>query len=68
MNVSENFWISFSDCAIVLIMPRYGYNNIIIIVTNVIILEFLSAWFVHPCTLLPSYLFLNELEHKNNES
>ena len=38
-------------------MPRYSYNNIII-VTNVIILEFLSARFVHPGSLLPIYLFL----------
>ena len=29
-------------------MPQYGYNNIIIVVTNVIILEFLSARFAHP--------------------
>ena len=28
-------------------MSRYSYNNIIIIITNVIILEFLSARFVH---------------------
>ena len=28
-------------------MLGYSYNNIII-VTNVIILEFLSAWFVYP--------------------
>ena len=33
-------------------MPQYRYNNIIIIVTNVIILEFLSARFVHPGALL----------------
>ena len=32
-------------------MPRYIYNNIIIIVTNVIILECLSARFVHPGAL-----------------
>ena len=31
----------------VLNMPLYCYNNIIIIVTNVIILEFLPAQFVH---------------------
>ena len=28
-------------------MPWYSYDNIIIIVINVIVLEFLSAWFVH---------------------
>ena len=47
----------------------YSYNNIIIIVTNVIIiLEFLSAQFVHLGALLLFYLFQHELEHKNNES
>ena len=29
-------------------MPQYSYNTVIIIVTNIIILEFLSARFVHP--------------------
>ena len=29
-------------------MPRYSFNNIIILVTKAIILEFLSARFVHP--------------------
>ena len=52
----------------VLNMPWYSYNNII--VTNVIILELLSTWFVHPgpqqLTILP--FFEHELEHKNNES
>ena len=33
--------------AIVLNMLRYSYNNIIVIVTNVATLEFLSAWFVY---------------------
>ena len=37
-------------------MPQYSYNNIIILF-NVIILEFLSAQFVHPGALLPFYLF-----------
>ena len=36
-------------------MPQYSYNNIILF--NVIILEFLSAQFVHPGALLPFYLF-----------
>ena len=40
-----------SQYARILHMPQYSYNNIIIIVTNVIILEFLSARFVHPGTL-----------------
>ena len=42
-------------------MPQYSYNNIIIIVTSVIMLEFLSAQFAHPETLLPFYLFLTWL-------
>ena len=45
---------------------RYN-NNDIIIVTNVIILEFLSARFLHPVGLLLFNLF-NKLEHENNES
>ena len=43
-------------------MPRYSYNNIIIIVTNVFILEFLSAQFVHPGALPPFYLFLTRFK------
>ena len=35
-------------------MPRYSYDNTIIIVTIVIILEFLFARFVHP-DALPSF-------------
>ena len=41
-------------------MLWHFYNNIIIL-TNVIILEFLSAWFVHPGALLQSYLFLTQV-------
>ena len=37
-------------------MPQYSYDDIII-VTNVIILEYLSAQFVHPGALLPFYPF-----------
>ena len=33
-------------------MPRYSYNNIINIVTNVIILEFLCTQFVYPGSIL----------------
>ena len=52
----------------ILNMPRHSYNNIIIIiVTNVIILEFLSARFVHPGAPLPFYLFKHELDYKNKE-
>ena len=34
-------------------MPSYIYNNIIIIVTNIITLEMLSARFVNTGALLP---------------
>ena len=40
----------------VLNMLQCSYNNIIIIVTNVIILELLSARFVDPGALLTFYL------------
>ena len=42
-------------------MPRYSDYNIDIIVTNVIILEFLSSPFVHPATLLSFYLFVTRV-------
>ena len=38
-------------------MPRYSYSNIIIIVTNVIMLEFLAARFTHVVALLPFFTF-----------
>ena len=41
----------------VLNMLRYNYNNIISIVINIAILEFLSARFVHPGTLPLTILF-----------
>ena len=44
-------------------MQQYSCNNIII-VTNVIISEFMSG---HPGALPPCYLFLTR-EHKDNES
>ena len=37
-------------------MPQYGYNNSII-VTNAIIVEFLSPSFVHPGALLQKFFF-----------
>ena len=50
-------------------MPRYSCNNVIIVVTNAIILEFLSAWFVYPGARQLTILSLfNTREHKNNES
>ena len=51
-------------------MPQYNYNNIVILVTNVIMLEFLSAHFIHPVALhLTIFSFCGmSLEHKTNES
>ena len=40
-------------------MPRYSYNNITIIVTNIIMLELSSAGFVHPVALLAFNRFFN---------
>ena len=42
-------------------MLQYCYNNTIIVVTNVIILEFLSSQFVHPSALLLFFLFLTQV-------
>ena len=67
-NMHENAWIIYSDDAGVLNMPRYSYNNIIVIATNATVLEFLCAQSLHPDSLLPFYLFQHELEHKNNKS
>ena len=51
-------------------MLRYSYNNIIFIVTNVVILEFFSAEFVHPGILQLTilYFFKHELEYRSNET
>ena len=51
----EHGRINCYEYAKVLNMPRHSYNNIMIIVT-IILLEFLSAQFIHPGTP-PSYLF-----------
>ena len=59
LNILENAWINCSDY--VLNMPRYSYKKIIIIITNVVKLEFFSARFVHPGALLPFYLFLTRV-------
>ena len=37
-NMHENAWIIYSDDAGVLNMPRYSYNNIIVIATNATVL------------------------------
>ena len=58
-------WINCSDYARVLNMPRYSYNNIIIIIiaTNAIMLEFSSAQFIHVGALL-CYHFFNKSWNK----
>ena len=61
LNVAENTWTNCSDYSSFFTMLWYSYNNIIVIVTNVVILEFLSAWFIHPDALLPFYLFLTRV-------
>ena len=52
LNMPEHGWINWSDYVRVFSVPQYSYNNIII-VTNVIILEFLSTRVIHPVALLP---------------
>ena len=56
--VPENAWISCSDYVRHLNMVQYSYNNIVIIVATVIILELLFAGFIHPVALLLFY-FIN---------
>ena len=59
LNMHENVWINCSGYTKVLNMPRYSYNSIIIIVTNIIMLELSSARFLHPVALLPFNHFFN---------
>ena len=60
-----DIWQGFQHVAVikysrVLNVLQYGYNTIIV-ANNVIILEFLPAWFVHPFALQPTILsFLNK--------
>ena len=63
LNMPKNAWKNCSNYARVLNMPWCRYNSIIIIVTG-IILEFLSARFVHLGALLPFYLFLTRVRTK----
>ena len=56
LNVAKHDWINWSEYASVLNMARYSYSNTTIIAINVI-LEFLSAVFVHPGTLVAFHLF-----------
>ena len=57
LNVPEYAGIKCSYYNTVLKVLRYSYNNIIIIVANVAMLELLSARFIHPGTLLPFHIF-----------
>ena len=57
LNVPEYAWINYSNYARVLNMLRYSYNNIII-VTNVIILEFLSALNLYTQAICYPFIFL----------
>ena len=56
LNVHEHDRTNWFDYASVLNMLRYNYSNSTIVV-KVIILQFLSAGFVHPGTLLEFYCF-----------
>ena len=58
LNMPENAWINCFDYARVLNILRSSYDNIIL--SNVIILEFFSARFIHVVALQPFYFF----EHK----
>ena len=49
-------------------MLRYCYNDIANIVANVIILEFLSARFVHTGALLSFYLFSTRIKRLKKAS
>ena len=50
----------------ILNMPQYTCDNFFIIVTNVVMLEFLSVRLLHP--VYHFIFFQHELEHQNNES
>ena len=64
---SRNAWINCSDYARVLSMPRYSYNNIFIIVANVVILNSCLRDLYTQSLCYRFIFFYHELEH-NNES
>ena len=68
LNILENTWINCSAYPRFLNMPWYICNNIIIIVTNIITLEMLSARFAQPGALPPCYIFLARVRTWENES
>ena len=57
LNVTKYAWKCLNK--LLWLYEGSNYNNITIIVTNIIMLEFLSARFVHPVALLPFNIFLN---------
>ena len=59
MDIREYAWINCYDYARVRNIPQYSYNNIIIFVTKVTRLEFLSTTIVS---------FLTQVKHEDNES
>ena len=63
LNMPDNNWISFSDYAKVLKTLPYSYSNII--VASVIMLEFLSARFIHQAFCDNFIVFNHELEHNS---
>ena len=62
LNIAEYPWICLEMPAFarILSIPQYSYNNIITIVTNVVMLEFLSARFIHPGAANISSFFFNK--------
>ena len=46
----------------------YSYNNIIIILSNAITLEFLSAWFIHPGRFFSKHFYCHYSVKKTNSS
>ena len=61
LNIFENAWINCSDYTRVFNILQYTCNNVIIVLINVIILEFFSAQFEYPGALLSFYLFLTQV-------
>ena len=58
LNMPENARVNCSDYARLLNMAGFSYNSIII-VTNVIMLKFLSTQFIQTGASLPCFYFLN---------
>ena len=54
----ENAWINSSGYVRVVNMPQYSYNNVII-VTNVIMLEFMYARIIYTQVFRYHFIFFN---------